>query len=654
VANLGAGPAQSNGHMNVRFRPDIEGLRAVAVILVVLYHAGLPFLQGGFVGIDMFFVVSGYLITSLLAQELNSSGGINLSRFYARRARRLLPALILVVIVVCLIQAVIVSPLVQVNVLKAALATILYSSNLYFAHTQMHYFAQGLNTEPLLHAWPLAVVQQFYLVWPILLLLLWSAVKSVRSRILIIAAITVISFIGCVWLTALNRAAGFYLLPPRAWEFTIGGLLALVPLRWMTAPEPLCAWLGAAGLTASVLCGILMADSARYPGYAAAAPVLATLAALQAGAGAPHSLTARVLKSRPLQYFGRISYSTYLWHWPILMMVPEMVSNDSATIRTACIVLSVALAAVTHVCVENPVRLNSFLGQRSRLSLALVGLSMTLCIGGLAMWWTALNHSAQFRKFHEARNDVPSFYRTGCTADLSGGTPNLCSFGETAHPDSTVVLYGDSHAAQWFPAMKAIAEARHWKLVTIIKPSCSPVNIETLNNARAIQVCERWRKLTIAAIQEMHPDTVVMSSSSRYPQRDSPRLIDVSDWEKGSRDTFLAITGHGITLRFIRDTPHADYDVPACLAQLAWNGHAICPTITRATALNSGIYQAVIRAAADIPNVKLIDMSDTICGSDSCATEQGDLIKYRDSDHLTSRYAQSLADPLRTQLFGNQ
>jgi hypothetical protein len=509
---------------------------------------------------------------------------------------------------------------------------------------------QGLETEPLLHTWSLAAAEQIYFVWPVFLLLLTRMPKNVRVRILIIAAITALSFIGCAWLTAWNRAIAFFLSPPRAWEFSIGGLLAFVPLRWMTAHENLCKWLGAAGLIVLILCGALVADSARFPGFVAAIPVLATLAVLLAGAGAPGSLAARLLNWRPLQYVGGISYSLYLWHWPVLMIAPEIVSDHSAAVRAGCIALSVLLAAITHVTVENPIRFNSYLGSRSLLSLGLVGLSMTICIGGLAMWWVALNHSAQFRKFNEVRNDVPSFYRTGCTADLSDGSPILCSFGEISNPESTIVLYGDSHAAQWFPAMKIIAESRHWKLVTIIKAACSPMNISILRNARAIEACERWRKLTIAAIQEMHPDAVIMSSSSLYQQRDSPRLIDASDWEKGSRDTFLAIARHGIALRFIRDTPHADYDVPPCLAQLAWNGRATCPPLSRRNALSPDIYQAEVRAAADVANVRIIDMSDAICGSESCATEQGDLVRYRDSDHLTSRYVESLADELQTQL----
>jgi peptidoglycan/LPS O-acetylase OafA/YrhL len=650
----GAELANSNRHVNIQFRPDIEGLRAIAVCLVVLYDAGLPFLQGGFIGVDIFLVVSGYVITSLLVRELNSSGGINLCRFYARRARRLLPASSLVVIVVCLIQVIVASPIAQIEVLKAALATTLYCSNIYFAHTRLHYFLQASAGGPLLHTWSMAVAGQIYLVWPIFLLLLARVADRVGIRVLVIAAITVTSFIGCVELTSSNQVMAFYLSPPRAWEFGAGGLLAFVPLQWLTARENLCKWLGIAGLVSLALCGVLMTNSAGFPGYIAAIPVLATVATLQVGAGAPRSLVARSLNWRPLQYLGGISYALYLWHWPVLMIAHEILSNSSAAVRAVCIVLSVVLAAITHVTVENPIRSNSFLASRSVLSLGIVGLSMTICVGGFAVWWVALNHSAQFRKFNRVRNDVPAFYAMGCTDDLNGGNPPLCFFGDTSHPASTVVLFGDSHAAQWFPAMKDIAESRHWKLVTVIKSSCSPMNIKTLNNARAIEECERWRRLAVEAIQEMHPDMVVMSSSSVYPQRNSSTLIDASDWEKGSREIFLAIARHGIVVTLIRDTPHANYDVPPCLAQLAWNGHATCPPLNRAKALNSDVYQAEIRAAANIPNLRIIDMSDAICGRDTCEMEQGDIVKYRDSDHLTSSYAESLTDALQTQLLDNR
>ena len=653
--NLGADLAKSNRHTSIRFRPDIEGLRAVAVSLVVVRHAGVSFLQGGFIGVDVFFVLSGYLITSLLTKELNTSGTINLSRFYARRVRRLLPASSLVVVIVCLIQSITASPIAQFAVLKAALATMLYSSNIYFAHIQLYYFAQSFVTNPLLHTWSLGVEEQFYFVWPIFLLLLGRLVKNFRIRTLVLIALTLVSFTGCIFLTAWNPVTAFFQSPARAWEFSLGGLLSFVPVRWSTAHETLCKYFGTAGLISLILCSALIPDSSTFPGYIAAIPVLGTVAILQAGAGAPGSLVPRLLNWPVLQYLGEISYSLYLWHWPILVIAREIHPTYSPAVRAAGVISTFLLAGMTHVTVENPVRFNSFLVSRSSLSFRIAGLSSVICIAGFGIWWAALNHSTQFRKFHKARNDVPSLYGNGCRADWSDATPRVCSFGEISKPESIVVLFGDSHAAQWFPALKDIAESRHWKLVTIIKSACSPMNIgsSSMGTTRAIKICEQWRKLAITAIQEMHPDTVIMSSSSQYSHRHSPKLLDASEWEKASRDTLIAIARQGTAVRLIRDTPHANYDVTSCLAQLAWNGHASCPPLMRAGALRPDIYEAEVRAAANIANVRIIDMSDAICGRDICEMEEGDLVVYQDGDHLTSSYAKSLANVLQTQLLAS-
>src|SRR6516165_8641924 len=296
--DLGAELAKSNRYTSIQFRPDIEGLRAIAVFLVVLRHTGLSFLQGGFIGVDVFFVLSGYLITSLLTKELNSSGTIHLSAFYARRVRRLLPASTLVVVFVCLIQSIIASPLAQFGVLKTALATLLYSSNIYFAHIQLYYFAESYATSPLLHTWSLAVEEQFYFVWPLFLMLLTRLVEKFRIRILILIALTLGSFIACVWLTALNPVTAFFESPPRAWEFGIGGLASFVSLRWLVAHNALSKWLGIGGLAILLLSGALITGFASFPGYVAAIPVLATVAILLGGAGAPGSLAAGFLNLR--------------------------------------------------------------------------------------------------------------------------------------------------------------------------------------------------------------------------------------------------------------------------------------------------------------------------------------------------------------------
>jgi peptidoglycan/LPS O-acetylase OafA/YrhL len=207
---------RSDQKASIPFRADIEGLRALAVGLVIASHAGLPFLRGGFVGVDVFFLLSGYLITNLLMQELSSSGTVNLARFYARRARRLLPAVIAMVMVVCGAEAIIMNPVAQFKTLKAALATILYSSNHYFAYLQLQYFFhQYAETNPLLHTWSLAAEEQFYMIWPLLLLLLVRLFKSARGRSAALAAISLVSFLLCVWLTATNSVLAFFETPAR-------------------------------------------------------------------------------------------------------------------------------------------------------------------------------------------------------------------------------------------------------------------------------------------------------------------------------------------------------------------------------------------------------------------------------------------------------
>jgi peptidoglycan/LPS O-acetylase OafA/YrhL len=643
--------AKSNRPMDLQFRPDIEGLRAIAVSLVVLHHSGFPFLRGGFIGVDVFFVLSGYLITSLLTKELAVSGRIQLLGFYARRVRRLLPSATAVVVIVCLIQAIVASPVAQFGVLKSAVATILYSSNLYFAHIQSYYFADADAPSPLLHTWSLAVEEQFYLVWPIFLLLLTRIVKDTKSRMLVIAAMALLSFFGSTWLTAGNPVMAFFESPVRAWEFAIGALGTFFSVRWLAAHESLCKHLGTAGLITLVASGAFL-KSEGFPGYVAGIPVLATMAILQAWVAGTSSVVVRLLYLRPLQYLGGISYSLYLWHWPVFVIARQAYPTNSAAVRAGCVVLSVLLAAITQVTVENPIRFNPFLMARPLLSLAILGMSLTTCMSGFAIWWKILSHSEQFQRFNKIRNDAPSLYQMGCPTDSTEAGPRVCSSGEMLDPQSTVVLFGDSHAAQWFPALKLIAESRHWKLVTVIKSGCSPMNIASasIDTARGIEACGQWRNLAIAAIQKMRPDVLIISSSSLYPQHGSPTLIDGPQWERGSRDTFVAVAKHAVAVRLIRDTPHADYDVTSCLAQLAWNGRANCPPLIPASALSSDIYQAEVRAAANIAIVRMIDMSDAICGRERCETQEGDLVVYRDGDHLTSSYVKSLANVLQREL----
>ncbi len=644
---------RSNRKTSIPFRPDIEGLRALAVGLVIASHAGLPILRGGFVGVDVFFVLSGYLITSLLMQEIASTGTVSFTRFYARRARRLLPAAITMVLVVCCAEAVIMNPVAQFKILKGALATVLYSSNLYFAHLQLQYFFQHSETNPLLHTWSLAAEEQFYLIWPLLLLLLARTFKSVGGRSTALAAISLASFVLCVWWTATNSILAFFETPARVWEFGAGGLLVLMPERWLTGRRRLWSWLGGIGIIA-LFAGAQLIRASMFPGYVAAIPVAGTLLLLLAGVGAPESPAPRLLRTKPAQFIGRLSYSLYLWHWPVLVIGQQLIPNNSLPMRLGWIAVAGIIAAGAYRTIESPIRFQPFLMARSGLTIGLAGLGAILCVGAIGTWHRILDHSGQFRKYERVIEDIPGVYRKGCDPDKTDPHPAICFFGEVSQPRSTMALFGDSHAAQWFPALLQIANAQHWRLATIIKPGCTPLSIREDITPQMERVCEEWRHAAIGDIEQLRPELVIITSGSRHPGADGNMIEDTRIWEQGARDTFAAFAKQGAKVRFIRDTPYADYDVPGCLAQAEWDGHTQCPAPVSAAVLRPMIYAAEVRAAKDVGNVKVLDLSDRMCDRDRCYLEVGGQLIYRDADHLTASFSRSMADVLFQRLSNSE
>jgi peptidoglycan/LPS O-acetylase OafA/YrhL len=641
---------RSESSRSIPFRPDIEGLRAIAIALVIAYHAGVPFLPGGVIGVDVFFVVSGYLITSLLSRELELSGGINLVQFYARRVRRLLPAATLVLVAVCVAEAILVSPLVQHRVLKDAVATMLYASNIYFSHNKRNYFFPGIPPSPLIHTWSLAVEEQFYIVWPILLLALARFRMSAKLKVATLAAITAISFAIFVWLMSFSESRAYFLSPARAWEFGAGGLASFVPVAMLKRNRDLCAWAGGAGLLALILAAAFLTPSVKFPADVLAIVAAATVAVLLSGVGASNSLASSLLTLRPLRWIGAISYSLYLWHWPVLTIAKYVLSSDSVALRAGCTIVSVLLATITYVVVENPIRHNARLKSKPLLALGSAAASIVICMIGFAGWRSVLIHSAQYRKFQQAAEDVPSYDGLNCNAD---GLLRTCVLDGTSDPAFTMVLFGDSHAAQWLQPVREIAQAQHWKLVTMIRVGCPPMRIISYRgeNPEENGLCDQWRALALAKIREMHPDMVILTSSSTYPKPgNTPGLIDASEWEQSSHEAFFALTGAAREIRFIRDTPHFDHDMVSCLAQREWNGRATCDSLPRSRSLDSDIYEAEVRAGAGLGNVRFVDMSDAIFDGDRLEPERNGVILFMDGDHMTQRFAGTLDGELQRQL----
>ena len=374
-------PAARDGRT---FRPDVEGLRAVAVGAVVLFHAGVPGIAGGYVGVDVFFVISGFLITSLMLREVAATGRLSLARFYGRRARRILPASALVLIVTTLAGYHWLGFLRGGEVAADATWAALFAANLRFAGQGVDYLASQAAPSPMQHFWSLAVEEQFYFVWPAaLVVLLWCGRRRALHICLGVA-------VGASFALSAAQSGGTwsYFSPlTRAWELGAGCLLALAAGRLGRIPDRLATPMAGVGLALIAVAAFTFDDTTMFPGYAAALPVLGAVLVL-AGRGDG------VLGRAPLQWLGRLSYSLYLWHWPVLVIAAQAYGGTPPPpARALLVLLSVALAAVTYVCLEDPIRRSGRLKRSHLLTLAVAILLIAAPVA-VARWMTFTSPSA--------------------------------------------------------------------------------------------------------------------------------------------------------------------------------------------------------------------------------------------------------------------
>lgn len=645
MIQFGAGGASS-------FRADIEGLRAIAVGLVVASHARVPGFAGGFIGVDVFFVISGYLITGLLVRELHHSGRIDLMQFYARRARRLLPAAFLTIVITLLVGALLLAPLEQRLLSGTAIYQFGYVSNFYFIKASLDYFTPQASLNPLLHTWSLSAEEQFYFFWPSLLLFL-NGLNGNRGVILGTAALTAASFALCVWLTWTSPNVAFYSAPTRVWEFGIGGLAIFLRVRS-------AAWsnvIGGLGLAATVLSGIAIDDRVPFPGFVDLVPVLGTAAILISGAGGRSTAFAsRILALRPMQFIGKRSYSWYLWHWPVLVFADILIPDISLLMRIALAGVSFGLAAATFALVENPIRKHGFLVSRAGLSLAGALLMTVTGIGIAGLVRQYANYSAgnpQLALYTEALQPM-KLDENGCIASFTEELANECGYG-SATATTRIVLFGDSHAAQWFPPLLAMAEQQNWNLITLTKSSCPTAETATLYNFRLKRLnpeCDRWRAAAIKRILEIRPAAIVIANySTAYLL--NPSFVHAehgayAEWRTNLRSTLQILGNSGSSIIILRDTPHAPFSIPTCLARatsLGQFGKRSCD-IDRHSSFDDRLWDEEKQATAGIQNLYLLDLSDEICQGDICPAMKDGIVVLRDNNHLSNNFSRSLMGAL--------
>ena len=639
----------------MQFRHDVQGLRGVAVLLVVAYHAWPALLPGGYVGVDVFFVISGYLITGLLLREIEATGRIDFAAFYARRIRRLLPAATLVIATTAVLAALSLSPLEAREFAPTAVAAAVYLSNVWFALLSVDYLQEGLHRNLLLHTWSLGVEEQFYLVWPALIaasMLAFRRAGSRRAVMWMIGGISLSSLVACLWLTFTVQNWAFFSLPTRAWELGAGAAAALLEGRARTAGATTRRVTAFAGLACILAAALAFSGQTRFPGYAALLPVLGAFLVIQAGSTEAGG-TMGLLRFGPLQRLGDLSYSWYLWHWPTLILVADLwPAVDRNLVAAAGVAVSLGLARLTYVFVENPVRHHPVLRVRPARTFILALMLTAGTIGIAAAGWFASSGGLESdirRKMEQASRDRPRLYDDRCFASALDVEPPECIYG-AAGGRHTVVLVGDSHAAQWFPAIERLALENGWRLAVFVKAACPLAAVEIFDPKlnRPYVECTQWREKVMQRVAALRPTLVVAANASAYEPFVRRDREAIARWHRGleeSLDRLGQSAGHVV---LIRDTPRPGFHVPGCLARAGLRGGkpaAPC-TYWLSEATVAEAYEVERAAAEGRPSVSVLDMTPNICASANCPVERNGVVLFHDSQHLSGTFARSLAEPL--------
>ncbi|MGN6464541.1 MAG: acyltransferase family protein [Rhizobiaceae bacterium] len=645
------------------FRTDIEGLRAIAVGGVIAYHFGVAQLPGGFVGVDVFFVISGYLITRHILDEIERRGAIDLWAFYARRARRLLPASIFVILATLVAGYFVLAPSEQQLYAKGAFYASTYIINLWLIRWSLDYFAQDASSNPFIHFWSLSVEEQFYLAWPALLLFFTWLRPGRRSLVLLLALAAAISFSLCAWLTEVAQPWAFYLSPLRAWEFALGGI-ASTAFRRDDGPRPspvlpLIGWLGVALIGWSYL---EISEKAPFPGFLALVPTLGAAMVLASGIHRGRGGPRRLLSLPPLQWTGRLSYSLYLWHWPVIVYAAMLLPEMTGVQRLACLGLTFALSTLSYFLIENPMRRSPWLMAATTRSLGLAALlTATGAVLAYADARMAAGNETPLQRRIARSAELPSTVRQtdpSCVVTLLESEPKACAFGAKSSA-RTVVLFGDSHADHWSTPLISIAKQDDFRLVTFLKSSCRATRMTSFSDKlrRKFTECDEWRESAIKRILAMKPQMVIISQFSignlegevadpaQIPERKR-------QWVEGLRSTIGEFSKAGINTVYLRDVPTHNAFIDKCVARALWQGRkpSVCdtPRVQAADDADAATERAVI---AGIAKARYVDLTDLFCDEKSCHAMIDGMVAFRDRHHLATPFAAALAGRLERAIF---
>lgn len=675
----GSSSGPGTGTARAGFRPDVEGLRAVAVSLVVLYHLWPTTVTGGFVGVDIFFVISGFLITShLLARPLSS--GKDLTGFWARRIRRLLPASLLVLVVTS-IGVRLVAPVTQwAGTAWEIISSALYVQNWRLAGSSVDYLTAESAPSAVQHFWSLSVEEQFYLLWPILLL---AALKLGRGRSAspwvkgTIWAMALLSLSYSIWATAVAPASAYFITPTRMWELAVGGIVAtLMPLgrSHLRRFAPALAWMGVAAIATTAA---LFTNQTPFPGYTALLPVLGAAAVIWAAAEGPLS-PMWLLAWRPAQWLGGISYSVYLWHWPLIVLVPFITSGPLGWLdKVVILIMSLLLAALTKKFVEDQFRFpERRLGIRHAYRFAAVAMMVVVAVGAAQLVESNLRlqsdkndlqaavagHQSCFGAAALAQgtskcpiqhsgkvvptaalaaDDKPQAYADHCFTQAPYEKVRTCSYG---HGATQIALVGNSHAGHWLPALRQLAESEHWTITTFVASECTASTASLAFPAPAdSQGCRDWGQKVLKRTAGHKYDLVITSERNVDPVRGHTVASSYPAWEKGYREYLASWATADTPVLVLHDTPFPSdtiKNIPDCVAE---HGDDLTQCSGAADTWIPSDPLATAAAAMNAPGIRTVDLNRYFCRTRRCYGVNGTVVTYFDGSHMSATYSRTLA-----------
>jgi peptidoglycan/LPS O-acetylase OafA/YrhL len=634
---------------NHGMRTDIQALRALAIVSVVAFHVWPSRLTGGFVGVDIFFVISGFLITGQLWRQEQRTGKVDFKDFWARRARRLLPASMLAILLTTLATFFLTTPSWFVKIHDEAYGSTLYMQNWTLVAKVTNYLTDDGTKSPFQHFWSLSVEEQYYIFWPVLLfVVLWASKffpKFLSNRIVLLSILSLMligSFAFSVWLTYDQPQNAYFNTFTRAWEFAAGALLAIFTANRDDSAakrSPVFYWLGVALMWFAILA---FTSKTPFPSWYAAIPVLGTVLVLHGGASQSRFVPQRLLAIKPIQFLGDISYSLYLWHWPVLILAPWVLTeNISLGTSIAIVAISVLLGWASKKFIEDPVRFGWLSTLKPGRQLLAAGATMLLLLGATY----GLNHQAKILfaqsygntkltpPLSDLNNGVRAKESADCKISREGTGFLTCQKGDP-NGKIRVALIGDSHTREWFVPVDDLAFKYHWNVTMISKSACTLVDPALYPADLTHHSCQGWNQQLETYLAGQKPFDLVINSNSTLVTQGR------TDVGKAFASMVQKITANGHTKFFlIHDTPKPKANFVPCIEQFGAKASAKC-SITRAGGLTPA--DPMPAAVAGFKNVVVADFTDHFCSATSCPPVIGNIVVYRDNSHITSTWAKHL------------